>query len=423
MLTTLTTMCLLAAPPASAAQPGARANPGVVESPNPEWDDAWPALEAPILTNHRQITRREDFLKAGEAYFDPTGTRVIFQAIPVPPEGEEPGEHYTMYVSTLPEEASDRLTLIAPVSAPGSANTCGWFHPTEPGTILLGTTTTPPAEPNAPGYQRGTGRYKWDFPREMDIVRLTGDVAAVMSTTGGTYRFMEQSREALVSRDGYDAEGTWSPDGRFVLYTHCEPGSNDGDLWVLDTTDGSHTPLVTAEGYDGGPFFSPDGTRITYRSDRRGDNLLQVFVADLVFDADTGTITGIERETQLTDNEHVNWCPFFSPDGKYLFYATSELSHANYEVFAVSAKADEPYRPRIRVTKARGFDGLPVFSPDGTKMMWTAQRGPQAEGDARPTSQLWLADYNHAAFVRAYQEARKKLVEEEMMRAFEEAQP
>lgn len=409
----LTTLAAVVCVPLLALQPAA--------STNPEWDDTWPELETPILSNHRQITRREDFIKAGESYFDPTGTKVIFQAIPVPPAGEEAAEHYMMYVSLLTPDAG--LTQIAGVSAPGSANTCGWFHPTEPDTILFGTTTTPPMEENTPGYQRGTGRYAWDFPREMEIVQATGNVAAVLSTTGGFNKFIASSMGPVFERDGYDAEGSWSPDGRLLLYTHCEPGSNDGDLWVYDATDGSHTEIVGNEGYDGGPFFSPDGTRITYRSDRRGDNLLQVFVSDLVFDSDTGKVTGIANETQLTDNAFVNWCPFFSPDGDYLFYATSELSHANYEVFAVSTKPGPSVRPRIQITHARGFDGLPVFNPEGTQMMWTAQRGPQAEGDEKPTSQLWIADYDHEAFKAAYTKAWQELEGEMMRGAFKKPSP
>jgi len=140
-------------------------------------------------------------------------------------------------------------------------------------------------------------------------------------------------------------------------------------------------------GYDGGPFFSPDAKRICYRSDRNKDNLLQVFIADLVFDKD-GSITGIANEQQLTSNEHVNWCPFFRPDGKTLVYGTSEIGHRNYEIFELVIPADMTTAPvRRRVTEAEGADVLPAFSPDGKWLLWTGQRN---EGKV---SQLFVGHY------------------------------
>ena len=37
-----------------------------------------------------------------------------------------------------------------------------------------------------------------------------------------------------------------------------------------------------------------------------------------------------------------------------------------------------------------------MFSDDGKYMMWTAQRGPLAEGETKPSSQVWVARFNGA---------------------------
>lgn len=402
---------------------------GLAPNPNPGWDPAWQNAEAPILSGHVQLTSRDTFVKAGEAYFGPDGDWIIFQAVPVPPEGEDPDEHYSMYVAGLERDGSGAITgLHEPfmVSEPGSANTCGWAHPLKPYHFLFGTTTTPPAEEGQAGYQRGTSKYSWQFPREMEVVRSWIDPEFVTAGDEHVNLYVGEP-EPIFERDGYDAEASWSNDARFVLYTHVAPPGDvragDGDIWVYDTLSDVHTPLVTKPGYDGGPFFSPDSKRICYRSDRRGDNLLQVMVADLEYNG--GMIVGVKNETQLTDNEHVNWAPYFTIDGQYLFYATSEMGHGNYEVFAVSSDAslDPGVRPRLRITQARGFDGLPVFSPDGKWMMWTGQRGPIAEGEDRPSSQIWAARYDHAAFEKAYGAARQKLEDEHAMDEFESYQP
>ena len=95
-------------------------------NPNPGWDADWPSAEAPVLSGHVQLTFDEQFVKAGESYFDPTGTWIIFQAVPVPPEGEAPGEHYSMYIAPLEfDDSGAPAGLGEPIllSEPGSANT------------------------------------------------------------------------------------------------------------------------------------------------------------------------------------------------------------------------------------------------------------------------------------------------------------
>jgi len=401
-------------------------------SPNPGWDAEWPSKESWCLTDHVQLTSERMFLKAGESYFSPDGNMIIFQGTPRP-TGDEPAErYYGMYVAPVARDGDGTITGLGTptlLSEPGSSNTCGWFHPTDftplrAYTVLFGTTTTPPNEEGASGYQRGTSRYTWQFPNEMEIVTRSVRIDTIGGSGSGSYFFGgEQTvngvcahplgdNTALWSRDGYDAEASWSPDGRHILYTRLKPGGDDGDLWIYDTVTETHTELIAEPGYDGGPFFSPDGTRICYRSDRRGDKALQLYISELAFD-NSGKVIGIAREIPITDNDHVNWAPFFTPDGSMLFYATSEISHGNYEVFAIDATGDQKPEDRahVRITDARGFDGLPVFTPDGEWMMWTAQRGAQVEGEARPSSQLWAARIDLDA-VKARMNAEKRRIED-----------
>src|SRR6185503_1546461 len=254
------------------------------------------------------------------------------------------------------------LDHVKRLSPPGSANTCGWFHPTQPDTVTFASTLGPPTDSAAPGYQRGTGRYKWMFPPEMQIVQCD------LKHADGT----RASLKTLVG-DGkaYCAEGSFSPDGRRLLY--CSLQSGQGDIFIKDTKTGRTNCIVSAQGYDGGPFFSPDGKRICYRSDRRGDNQLQIFVADLSFN-EQGEAVGIAREYQLTDEPCVNWCPYWTKDGRHLVYATSILGESNYEIFMLDADpGDLPGSTgtvkygtaKRRLTHFDRADVLPAFSHDG----------------------------------------------------------
>jgi Tol biopolymer transport system component len=123
-------------------------------------------------------------------------------------------------------------------------------------------------------------------------------------------------------------------------------------------------------------------------------------VADLVYD-EAGDIVGLENAMQITGTETdpgeiagldpegvdatrtVNWAPYWHPAGTFVAYASSLVSHRNYEVFQVRTDGSRT----LRLTFTEGFDGLPVFSPDGRWLLWTSQRG---EGG---TSQIWVAPY------------------------------
>lgn len=370
-------------PAAGPADPPAAPPAGAQEADSSDWAEA----ERGILENHVQLTSSEQFRKAGECYFSPDGTQIIFQAVERLEDESLEEPFYQMYVADLVFEegrvvGSENARRLSP---PGSSNTCGWFHPTEPGVVIFGSTVVPPTDPGRTGYQRESSRYSWQFPKEMDIVRCE------LASADGTAATLER---IVADPEAYLAECVISADGRYLVY--CEhrvaEGSNGGDLLIRELASERVIRAAAGAGYDGGPFFSPDGRSLCYRSDRRGNDLLQVFVAELDFD-DSGKLLGVAREFQLTDNVHVNWAPFWHPNGRYIVYATSEVGHENYEVFLVDADSGAESGTtkygtrRRRVTYGPKFDGLPVFNSDGTRMMWTSQRGQDR------SSQVWVADF------------------------------
>jgi Tol biopolymer transport system component len=322
------------------------------------------------------LTHPDRFLKAGESYFDPATKRVIFQAIEHPEEGSEPDSDFSIFIGDLVRDGGGAivgLSKIRQLSNKGSSNTCGWFHPRDQNTVLFATTTTPVANGESPGYQRGSGRYRWAFPPSMNIVSFDLETA--------------KTTKLVTDKSHYVAEGSWSPDGRHLLY--CSLATGSGDIYTTDLQTGTPRLIIGAEGYDGGPFFSPDGKCIVYRSDRKENDLLQVFVAELLFD-EHGSIIGITREHQLTDNAHVNWAPFWHPSGRFLIYTTSEIGHSNYELFVCDADKGNGTAGygtgKRRISYMEGFDGLPAFDSTGNWLIWTSKR-------ETGTSQIWVAPF------------------------------
>ena len=137
-------------------------------------------------------------------------------------------------------------------------------------------------------------------------------------------------------------------------------------------------------GYDGGPFFSPDGKRIVWRRfDESGA------IADVYTMATDGSDV-----RQVTRFGSMSWAPYYHPSGKYLIFTSNKLGFSNFELHLVDA---EGRTAPVRVTFTDGFDGLPVFSPDGKKLCWTSGR--TADGK----SQLFIGDWNHEAALAALQ--------------------
>ena len=69
---------------------------------------------------------------------------------------------------------------------------------------------------------------------------------------------------------------------------------------------------------------------------------------------------------------------------------TKKLEGQGYTVLVEApfvVLGDSPAKEVQRITTHAKADVLPVFSPDGTKLMWTSSR--TTDG----TSQLWIADW------------------------------
>lgn len=305
------------------------------------------AFEARWFRNVRQITNAGMGLtKAGEAYFSPDARRICFQAVPAG------GEEYQIYVMNLDGGGLRRL------SSGAGATTCAYFHPDGKRVLFASNhldprpATPPPGASSQPA--RG-GRYAWPFFPGMDLFECDLET--------GTLKQLTQS-------EGYDAEGSYSPDGRFIVFSSFRDG--DQEIYICDSDGGNPRRVTHAKGYDGGPFFSPDGRRIVYRSDRQMDDNLQIFVAD-VSGLLEGTATQV-NETSLTDNKSLHWCPYWHPSGNWLIYTLGrhyEDRRPTYDLVLLSADGRESHP----WTDDPAFDGLPVFSPDGSKLMWTSRRG------------------------------------------------
>ncbi len=317
----------------------------------------WEKAEAAHLRNIRQVTH--DFVRAGEGYFSPDGKQIIFQA----EERDTGNPFYQIFVMDLEGGRYRRVS-------PGvGKTTCSYFRPDGKKIIFASSHLDPEAKKKQEEeYQRreaekGKRRpYRWDFDPWMDIFEANPD---------GT------DLKRLTDTKGYIAEGSYSPDGKHIVF--CSQRDGNLELYVMDADGKNARQLTHAPGcYNGGPFFSPDGKRVIFRSDRQKPDALQLYVIN----AD-GT-----GERALTDDVNwVQWGPYWYKDGRHIIYAGADHSNPtvrpNYDLYWMDVDTGK----KIRLTFAPGADVLPVFSPDGAKVMWTSTR------DGRQPAQLYIADF------------------------------
>lgn len=326
--------------------------------------------EATYLSNIRQLTFEGK--RSGEGYFNADGSKMIFQS-----EREEGNPFYQIYLMDLETGDQERIS-------PGMGKTtCAWIHPDGKRVLFASTHTDPQSKALQEAEYKErlaakTRRYSWDYDEHYDIFE---------------YSLADKSLKNLTTSRGYDAEGGYSPDGKKIVFASNRTAyegklsKEDEERLKIDKqyfmeiytadADGSNVKRLTdVPGYDGGPFFNKDGSQICWRRFTPKGDVAEVWVMN----ADGS------NQHPVTHLGAMSWAPYFHPSGDYLIFTTNLQGFANFELYIVdTAGKHEP----VRITTTDGFDGLPVFSPDGTKLAWTTGR------TAGGQSQIFLADWSH----------------------------
>jgi Tol biopolymer transport system component len=339
------------------------------------------ASESAFLSRIRRLT--VEGKRAGEGYWSPDGKRLVFQS-----ERDPANPFYQIFVLDFATGDTKRVS-------PGTGKTtCAFFRPGSD-EIMFGSTHL---DPKSKQYQdeelafRASGkerRYAWDYDAEMDIF--------VYSEKTGT---MKQ----LTTAKGYDAEGGYSPDGQWIVFSSMRDAYNRtlspaeqkqlaldpsyfAEVYIMRADGSEQRRLTDWNGYDGGTFFTKDGRIVWRHFDENG----------LIANVWTMKPDGSDKK-QITDFGAMSWAPYEHPSGEYFLFASNKLGFENFEVFMVDKDgAKEP----VRITYTDGFDGLPVPSPDGSQLAFTSARS----GGVGSAGQIYLAQWSHQAAMAALKAA------------------
>ena len=317
------------------------------------------------LTNVKQLTNGGE---NAEAYFSFDGQKLSFQN--TGRDGYKCDQIFTMNIDG---------TDVKLVSTGQGRTTCSHYTPDGRSIIYasthLGGKECPPVPPREPG------KYYWPIYDTYDIFKVNID------GTGLTQ---------LTKAKGYDAEATVARDGRVVFTS-----TRDGDMEIYSMNlDGSDVRRLTRlPGPDGGPFFSADGQKIVFRGKHPGKgqelddyftllkkNLWQPTSLDVfVMDRDGSNLKQVTK-----DMPGANWAPFFTPDGQKIIFASNHKNPTgraaqNFDLFLINVDGTG----LEQITFSDQFDGFPMFSPDGKKLIWASNRHSTVPTDTN----LFIADW------------------------------
>jgi Tol biopolymer transport system component len=304
-----------------------------------------------------------------EAYFSFDGKQLIFQS---KRDGRGCDQIYSMNID------GSNLRM---VSNGQGRTTCAYFF--KDGKKVLYASTFSGGRECPPEPDRAKG-YVWPLYPEYEIYTSTPDGKNIKN---------------LTNSPGYDAEATVSPNGKKIIFTSDRDG--DIELYSMDTNGKNVKRLTSEVGYDGGAFFSPDSKQIVYRRSSQqtpeeiakfksllAEHLVVPTRLDIwVMNAD-GT-----NKRQITKLNAASFAPYFLPDGKRIIFCTNYFDpnrtnprkQPNFDLAIVNIDGTG----LERVTFNESFDGFPMFSPDGKKIVFASNRNDAKPGDTN----VFIADW------------------------------
>jgi Tol biopolymer transport system component len=297
-----------------------------------------------------------------EAYFSHDGAELIFQSTR---DSAECDAIYRMNADG---------TNVRQVSSGEGSTTCSFIAPDNQSIIYASTYLGGAECPPKPDMSRG---YIWALYDTYDIFKADPDGSNLVR---------------LTATDGYDAEGVYSPQGDKIIFTSVRDG--DLDLYMMNP-DGSNVERLTNEiGYDGGAFFSLDGKWICWRASRPGGadlaDYLELLSEGLIRPSRLEIyVMSLEKRDpiQLTDNGAANFGPYFHPDGQRVIFASNmaDPQGRDFDLWMVDIATKE----LERITYCDSFDGFPMFTHDGKKLVFASNRDGLVQGETN----IFIADW------------------------------
>ena len=156
----------------------------------------------------------------------------------------------------------------------------------------------------------------------------------------------------------------WSPDGKEIVCStagHEEPTTRNtrpSALWIANVETGDKRVLCENDAMQ--PSWSPNGGRIAFW-----------FMPPSAGRSDIGTISRSGGEIEvITKDASTNWNPVWSPDGRYLYFASDRSGNMSFWRVAIDEKTGKVEDEAAVVSTPSTFNRHLSFSRNGRRMIY-----------------------------------------------------
>ena len=197
----------------------------------------------------------------------------------------------------------------------------------------------------------------------------------------------------LTSNGRYHSSPTWSPDGRWIVYT-AENDSKDIQLEILNVSTGETRALTADHHVYLDPAFSPDGTRLCYVS-TRPDGRFNIFIRAIRDGQWAGDEIRLTLDNRFPRSRlyfsawdiHIE--PAWTPDGnEIVFVSNQDVPLGSGDLYRMPAVANGGSQARLVLREQSLFRTRPDVSIDGTRIVYSG-----TAGNADQYSQLYVVPF------------------------------
>jgi Tol biopolymer transport system component/DNA-binding winged helix-turn-helix (wHTH) protein len=207
--------------------------------------------------------------------------------------------------------------------------------------------------------------YQPDWSSDGRIVYSTNGFTDVRDILGGTGLIKVIEVDTRATRElTYGFQPTFSPSGARIAYLKLSDGGRR-DVWTVGADGTGAVALTSDESLDWSPRWSPDGRYLYFASDRGGaDNIWRIRI-----DETTGTALSDPEQVTSGGTDRQGFLSF-SADGNRLLYTSQQWS-SNIQKIAFDPVAEEVVGAPEAVTSGPRMVSHFDLSPDGLRLAFT----------------------------------------------------